>query len=202
MLIDLSVPLNADTPVYPGDPKTEIMEAGIISKDGYKDHYFCVGTHVGTHIDAPSHMLPGGDNLDGFPLEHFAGNGVYVDVRQGFDFEKIKEAPIQKGDIVLFHTGFGDAYYEPRYYENYPGIPEKVADLLVAKKVKMVGMDMCSPDHPPFPIHKILLQNRILIMENLTNIGQLEGKKFRVHAYPVKLEIDAAPVRAVAEILQ
>lgn len=54
--IDLSVPLNEDTPVYPGDPKTKITTAGILEKDGYEDHYVCVGTHAGTHVDAPRHM--------------------------------------------------------------------------------------------------------------------------------------------------
>jgi len=65
----------------------------------------------------------------------------------------------------------------------------------------MVGLDMCSPDRPPFPVHKILLGGEILIIENLTNMEALEGKNFTIYAFPIKLQIDGAPVRVVAEVL-
>lgn len=61
---------------------------------------------------------------------------------------------------------------------------------------------MCSPDHKPFPIHRILLRNDILIIENLTNLKELIGKKFKVYAFPINLQIEASPVRVVAEINQ
>lgn len=67
-LIDLSVPINENTPVYPGDPVTKIQPAGILYKDGYEDHYVCVGTHVGTHVDAPRHMVKNGESLDQITL--------------------------------------------------------------------------------------------------------------------------------------
>lgn len=117
-----------------------------------------------------------------------------------FDLAEIQRADIQEGDIVLFHTGMSETYYDSSYYENYPGIQEDIAAYMVDKKVKMVGVDMCSVDHPPFPVHRILLGSETLIIENLTNLGELEGKEFRVHAFPIKLQIDGAPVRVVAEI--
>ena len=64
----------------------------------------------------------------------------------------------------------------------------------------MIGMDMCSPDKPPFPIHKILLGNDILIIENLTNLQQLSGKRFTVYAFPAKFQLDGALVRVVVEV--
>lgn len=70
MIIDLSVPVNEKTPVYPGDPATKIDPAGVLAKDGYNDHYISLGTHVGTHIDAPLHMLEGGQSLDKFLLSN------------------------------------------------------------------------------------------------------------------------------------
>lgn len=200
MLIDLSVDLNEKTPVYPGDPETKINPAGVLETSGYTDHYVCVGTHVGTHMDAPSHMVKEGKNLDAFPIDKFSGRGVYVRVNGEFNLAEVQKADIQEGDIVLFHTGMSDKYHDPSYYETYPGITEEVANYLVEKKVKIVGVDMCSVDHPPFPIHKILLGAETLIIENLTNLETLEGKIFRVHAFPVKLQIDGAPVRVVAEI--
>ena len=82
------------------------------------------------------------------------------------------------------------------------GMNDKIFNVIVPveKKIKMLGVDMCSPDHSPFPIHKILLANNILILENLTNLSDLENKEFKVHAFPIKLQIDGSPVRVVAEI--
>ena len=110
MYIDLSVVVNEQTPVYPGDPATRIAPAGILEKNGYCDYFISVGTHVGTHIDAPMHMLENGKSLDQIPLEQFIGNGKLVNVT-GNDFGAVTAAGIETGDIVLFHTGMSDKYY-------------------------------------------------------------------------------------------
>lgn len=199
MLIDLSVDLNEQTPIYPGDPETKVGAAAVLEKDGYQDHYVCVGTHVGTHMDAPSHMILGGKNLDAFPLDHFAGRGVYIKIKKSFDLAAISRVSINAGDIVLFHTGMSDYYHEQAYYDDYPAISEEVANFLVEKDIKVVGVDMCSVDHEPFSVHKILLGNDVLIIENLTNLTALADKKFKVYAFPIKLQVDGSPVRVVAE---
>jgi kynurenine formamidase len=197
MLIDLSVPINEQTPVYPGDPATKIAKAGTHSESGYQDHYVSMGTHVGTHIDAPAHMIEGGKNLSEYPIERFQGRGHLIT-----DFLAVKSVDLQEGDIVLFHTGLYHAYHEPRYFTDYPAMSEEVAQYLIEKKVGMVGVDTCSVDSKEgFPIHKLLLGAEILIIENLTNLEPLTGKEFRVHAYPLKLEIDGAPARVVAELV-
>ena len=200
MIIDLSVPLNQQTPVYPGDPKTKISPAGIFKKDGYNDHQVSIGTHVGTHIDAPLHMIDRGKDLSKIPLEQFVGRGRYIKVGKNFDLAKIKNAGITKGDIVLFHTGMGTHYHQPSYFESYPDMNQDIAQYLIDKKIKMIGLDSCSPDHPPFPIHRLLLSSGILIIENLTNLSKLAGKKFKVYALPIRLELDGAPARVIAEL--
>ena len=198
--IDLSVPINEDTPIYPGDPKTTIKPAGVLENDGYCDHYLSIGTHVGTHVDAPMHMIAGGKSLDQTPVDQFIGHGVYVDVTDS-DFDAVKKADIHEGDIVLLHTGMSAKYHESAYFEDYPAMSEEVAIHLVSKKIKMVGVDACSPDNKDgFPVHKILLAGGVLIAENLTNLRQLEGKTFRVFALPINLQIDGAPARVIAEI--
>ncbi len=200
MIVDLSVTLNEQTPIYPGDPETKIKPAGVIANDGYCDHYISVGTHVGTHIDAPLHMLEGGASLDKVSVDTFVGKGRYVDVTGG-DFETIKEVNIQAGDIILLHTGMSDKYHEPVYFEDYPAMSDEIAKYLVDAKVKMVGVDACSVDNKDgFPIHKILLGGNVLIIENLTNLSQLSCKDFEVYALPIKLQIDGAPARVIAEI--
>lgn len=199
-LVDLSVTINESTPVYPGDPKTKIEPRALLDKDGYEDHYVCVGTHVGTHVDAPSHMVSGGQTLNLIPPGRFTGRGIYIPVGRKFNLEKVKKANLRKGDIVLFHTGMSGVYHKPDYYNNYPAISEEIAKFLVGKKVKMVGVDMCSVDHEPFPVHKILLKKGILIIENLTNLKALKNKKFKVYAFPLKLVLDGSPTRVIAEI--
>lgn len=198
-IIDLSVPLNEQTPVYPGDPKTVIKQAGVFEKDGFNDHLVSVGTHVGTHMDAPFHMLADGKTLDQISVEQFVGRGVYIKVDGKFDLEAIRQADIREGDIVLFHTGADEYYHEARYWKT-PEMPEDVASYLVEKKIKMVGMDMSGPDAEPFKTHKILLGGGVLIIENLTNLAELAGKDFTVYALPIKLELDGAPARVIAQI--
>lgn len=201
MYIDLSVPINLQTPVYDGDPLTKIEPSGVLDRDGYEDHYISMGTHVGTHVDAPAHMVAGGKSLNKIPVDRFIGRGRCIKVEnKTFDLETVKSAGIEAGDIVLFHTGMSDDYHGHDYFNNYPELPEEIAKFLVDAKVKMVGFDMCSPDHEPYPIHRILLGGEVLIIENLTNLDQLEGKNFKVFALPINLEIDGAPARVVAEL--
>jgi len=201
MLIDLSHILNEDTPVYPGDPRMKLNKSGTLDKDGYEDYFISMPTHMGTHMDAPAHMLKGGRRVTDISIEHFSGRGVYINATAGFNIEEIKKENIQEGDIVFFHTGMDKIYFQPEYYKSYPDIPEEVVNFLVEKKIKIVGMDMASPDHSPFLMHKILLKNNIMIIENLTNLHKLAGKQFKVYAFPLKFELDGSPLRVVAETL-
>lgn len=200
MHIDLSVPLNDQTPVYPGDPMPQFSPAGLLHKDGFVDHSILVGTHLGTHIDAPMHMLEDGKSLDQLSLEQFIGKGKLIRL-VGDDFDAVKSSDVKEGDIVLFRTGMSEKYHDPVYFEHYPAMSEEIAHYLVECKVKMVGVDTCSIDNQDdFPVHKILLSGDVLIIENLTNLEQLDGKDFKVYALPLNLQIDGSPARVIAEI--
>ena len=85
-------------------------------------------------------------------------------------------------------------------FSAYGALGSGMEDYLIEKKVKIVGVDMASPDDEPFPVHKKLLGAGVLIIENLTNLDQLEDKDFTVYALPIKLQIDGAPVRVIAEL--
>lgn len=202
MLIDLSVLLNEQTPIYPGDPPITITPAGVFDRDGWNDHVVSVNTHVGTHIDAPLHMIASGKTLDKVPLEQFVGRGRLIKVSKEFTIEQLTQAEIQAGDIVLFRTDMSERYHEPIYFEDYPAMSEEMARYLVERKVKIVGVDAGSVDNTDgFPIHKILLGGNVLIIENLTNLNQLTGKEFTVYALPIKLDIDGAPARVIAQTI-
>lgn len=201
MLIDLSVPLNKDTPVYPGDPKFTIKPNGIFEKDGYRDSIVTFGNHNGTHIDAPSHMIEEGKTLDKFPIDKFSGVGILIDVQKGITLNSVQKENIEQDSIVLFYTGMSKKYHNDEYFTKYPAISEEIANYLVNRKIKMVGVDMCSVDHDPFPVHRIFLRNEILIIENLTNLSSLAGKKFAIFAFPLKFEIDGSPARVVTQTM-
>src|SRR5580700_640763 len=131
-IVDLSVVLNEQTPVYPGDPETKFETITTVEQDGHTDHYISVVNHTGTHIDAPMHMLAGGKGLSDFPIDYFVGRGVYIKVENNnFDLESVKKADIKAGDIVLFHTGMSDHYHAPVYFENIPAMSGEVAQYLV-----------------------------------------------------------------------
>ena len=92
------MPLNASTPVYPGDPKVDVKVAAELTKDGYLDHSLKLGTHNGTHVDAPAHMVKDGKNLKDFPLDNFVGNGLVVSKDQGYGVMSMKLDP---GDSII-----------------------------------------------------------------------------------------------------
>ncbi len=199
--LDLTLPINATMPVDPADPPPNIQAVAQVEQDGYTLHTVTLGTHTGTHMDAPIHMIVGGKTLDQFPVDAFVGRGrLIVLIDKTYDIGQVRAADIQAGDVVLFRTGMSDLSGEPSYFSDYPAISEEIAQFLVEKRVKMVGVDACGPDHDPFPVHKILLGADVLILENLTNLKTLEGKDFTVFALPLALEDDGAPARVIAEI--
>ena len=198
-ITDLTVNLSDSTPVFPGDPKLEIKEVGSIEKDNYLEHQLCLPTHIGTHIDAPAHMIRGGKLLSDYPISKFIGDGVLIDARDGYGVIDLKQS-VSPGSIILFNTGWDKKSSSPEYFTDFEQMPEPVADWLIHQKPKMIGLDVSGPDFDPLPIHKKLLAEDILIIENLTNLNQLQGLDFEVIALPIKLELDGAPARVIARV--
>lgn len=202
MIIDLSVPLNDQTPVYPGDPKPEIAIAATVQADGCMLHSVKLGTHTGTHIDAPAHMIEGAPTLGQLPIGTFGGTATVV---EGFSVAALEAAGVESGDIVLFHTGASDRFHEGWYFTGHPVMSDEVADWLVAKHVKLVGLDTPSADNAEgFPIHKKLLGAGIPIIETLRiskeDLAIMRDRWFDLYALPLKLDLDGAPARVVAVV--
>ena len=201
--IDLTHIFDTDMPVNPGDPIPELVQIADLHKEGYTDYQIKTGMHVGTHMDAPLHMLEGGKWLSDITVEKFIGKGCLIDARGAsvVSADFLEKSGAKKDDIVLVMTGFSKKYRETEYYEKYPEIGEDFAGKAIELGVKIVGMDTPSPDRPPFKVHKLLLGKEILIIENLTNLESLTGvKDFEIFALPAKLHTEAAPVRVIAKI--
>lgn len=201
-LFDLTHTFTENMPVYPGDPCVKFYQVATLEKDGFNDRKIESGLHVGTHMDAPLHMLAGGKYISELSLSKFSGRGHLIDVRgrSKIEIDVLSDRAIEHGDILLFCTGFSQKFRDPEYFTTYPELSIDLAKKIVGLGVNIVGLDSASPDRSPFLIHKILLGNDVLIIENLTNLEQLlKIDRFRVMAYPIKFQAGGAPVRVIAE---
>lgn len=203
-IIDLTQKMFNEMPVHPYDDGITIVQDKFLEKDAYNNTRIELGMHTGTHIDAPKHLVKVGKGIEVFPLSHFIGNGCILDVR-GEDIISMKKeykTKIKQNDIVLLFTGYGEIFGSEKYYgNNMPTIDMNLAQHLVEKKVKMLGMDLPSPDNYPFLIHNELLSNNVLIIENMANLKKLLNEnKFQVMAMPLSLHAEASITRAIAII--
>lgn len=204
-LIDLSQDIVAGMPVYPGDDQTELVQTKFLDRHYHNNHRLTIGMHAGTHLDSPMHLLPSNVYLTEQPLQSFIGSGCLLDVRdQPLIFWKPEyERLVTPGGIVLLYTGHDRHYGSERYYLDRPCVDASFCSFLLRKRIKVLGMDLPSPDQPPFPVHKQLLASGVYILENLTNLGQLLGpESFEVIALPLKLRADSSPTRAVARVFE
>lgn len=202
-LIDLSHTIHSDLSVFPGDSPISLNQVKYYHRDGYNNFQLFTGMHVGTHIDGPMHLTNSKTFISELPLESFTGKGIVIDVREQNVIGLTDEIrnKIESGDIVLFCSGCDKFFSEEEYYTKYPLLDEELVHYLVEQKVKMIGIDWASPDHEPYPMHEILLNSNILILENLTNLDLLLSETaFEVFAFPLKINADSSIVRTVARI--
>lgn len=172
--------------------------------------------HTGTHMDAPIHFLSDGPAMEEIPLERLNGPGVVVPVdlpADGFVSAAHLEAAdpaVEPGDIVALHTGWWrKAGTED--YENHPSLALDAAEWLVAKQVKMLLVDVPTPDLPVkrrpegfnWPIHHMLLGHGVLICEHLTGHSDLIGRRaeFIVNALNIT-GADGAPARVLGRTVE
>lgn len=191
--IDLTMLLNEQTPSYTTVERVFIDQD---INDAYIISTIKQSMHTGTHIDTPLHMKKGTKTIIDYPLERFYGRALMFDVQGQNPITMIKNnTHIQPGDIVLLNTGY------KHQSNDYPVISEALAQMLIDKKIKMIGIDTPSPDHIPFPIHHMFFNHDILILENLVNLENLPTyTPFTLEAYPLPYAIEAALARVIATI--
>jgi kynurenine formamidase len=204
-LIDLSHPIDAQTPTYPGDAPVQLYKTKRLEKDGFTNYQLEIGMHSGTHLDGPMHLTEAIKYISEIPLESFYSEGCILDVR-GEPVIRMKEqyrSQIKEGSIVLFYTGWDQKYGNPEYFTDQPEIHPELAEFIISKKTKIIGMDLASPDYAPFKVHRMFLNEGVLILENLTNLGALlDVEQFEVMAFPLKIKTDSSPLRVVARVIK
>lgn len=194
--------------VYPRNPDFSIRRVqDIDSGDSANVSEIMMGTHTGTHIDAPSHVISGGMTVDMLPLEMMNGKAKLFDMRghDGITKELLTEREICGGDIVIFKTDNTDAFHADTILGDYVTLDYEAAEYLAEKKIKMVGIDYMTIERPRGKritgksVHNILLSNGILVVETLRLEGVAEGI-YQMHCFPINIAgADGAPARVVLE---
>ena len=210
-IIDLSHTIHAEMPVYPGTEQPVLNTATTYEKEGFAEKLISMYSHTGTHIDAPYHVLPHGKGLDDYEADKFIGKCRVLQV-QGKNGEiRIEELePVKKHlkeiDYLVINCGWSKYWGEEKYFSNYPVLSREAAEMLAEAGLKGIGIDCISVDPANvfhLPIHRILMEANMVIIENLTNLDELLNREFTLSALPLKLEkADGSPVRAVALIDQ
>ncbi len=202
-LIDLSQKIVDKMDVHPYDDGVKLYQDKFLETDQYNNYKLEIGMHAGTHIDTPMHLLESKSYINEIPLQKFIGRGSLLDVRNEkiIKYKETYDDIVKKDDIVLLLTGYSEKYGTDTYFNNHPVIDEELANFFVEKQIKMLGVDLPSPDEFPFEIHKILFRHNILIIENLTNLFELLSiNSFEVIAFPLKIRAEASMVRVIARV--
>ena len=209
-VIDLTHSIHAGMPVYPGTDPPAFSTPCTIEKDGFTEKKIALYSHTGTHIDAPAHIIPEAKTLDQLSINHYFGQACMLDLKSLnkpiidiADLEAYEDL-MQKVDFVLLYTGWSEFWNKGRYFEGYPVLSREAATWISGFRLKGLGIDMISIDREEtsdFPIHRIFMEQSILIIENLTNLLGLPQLGFSFSCLPLKFEnADGSPVRAIAII--
>lgn len=217
-VLDLTHAIAPGMPCYPGTEPPVFSQPFTVAEHGFAERRLTMLTHTGTHVDAPAHMLDGAATLDAFAVGRFMGRAAVVDVSGAPGGAITRQAlqdqlhDIDSLDYVLLHTGWADRWGDASYYRGFPVLNPEAARWLAGSGLHGLGIDAVSVDAAPvdatataaaetaeFPIHRILLQRGLVIVENLTGLRELVGRRLTFLCLPLKIAgADGAPARALA----
>jgi arylformamidase len=208
--VDLTHELYNGMPIYPGDPAPSFSSYATLDKDGVNLTRMTLGSHTGTHIDAPRHFIPDGIGIDQISPNKLVGEAYVTDMSSktigsgitAQDLSKTLDGKVAEGDIVVIYTGCSERWEDESIRRNYTYLTADAAEYLVSKKVRAVGIDFLSVEkfNAPDPVaHKTLLGNGIFIIESLSRATkQFVRKRILMICLPIKLQNgDGAPSRII-----
>ncbi len=203
--VDISVPIRNAMAVYRGNPPVQIRPAMTLAKDGVNLSEICLGSHTGTHVDAPSHFIRGGRGVDRLVLSLFLGPAWVADLRavtEGIDAEALEAARIPRGTSrVLLRTRNSRLWHPARAFTTeFVYLAPDGADWLLQRGVSLVGIDYLSIEGfhiTGAPTHRRLLGAGVPIMEGL-DLFRITPGRWQMVALPLRIERgDAGLTRAV-----
>ncbi len=207
-IYDVSVPISGRTPVYEGDPKVEITSAHTI-KDGAPANVsnICLGTHTGTHVDAPNHFIEGSRKVDELSLDVLIGKVRVIEIdvsAAAVDAAHLENIDLEGVERILFKTRNSEFWndLEQGFRKDFTYVAPDAAQMLVDAGVKLVGIDYLSVEKfgsEDFQTHITLLKNQVIIIEGL-DLREVSGGDYELICLPLKIAEgtgDGAPARTV-----
>jgi arylformamidase len=205
MIYDVTVPITNTMPVWPSDPPVQLTPNSHLSRD--KSHTvrltaIAMGSHTGTHIDAPYHFVEGGRRLHEIPLEQLTGKATVLDIPAARSIARADVAQLKLDGVkrVLFKTENSRHWKDGKFYENFVYLEPEAAQLLVDRGIVLVGIDYLSIDKfksETHPTHFVLLRKNIVILEGL-DLSSVPAGEYDMTALPLHLQdADGAPTRVI-----
>lgn len=202
-IYDISVRLGG-APLYPGDPiYCRQMVSKIESGDRFNLSEVTFSAHAGTHLDSPAHFLSRGKAIDEYPPQRFILPAHVLTVKDSRCIKPsdLKGVAANPGDALLFKTDNSRRGLPKKtsFSEDYVFLAPEAAERCAELGISLVGIDYMSVDRfgdSSYPAHKMLLENDILILEGI-NLEDVSPGRYLLLCLPLKLEGEAAPVRAV-----
>lgn len=201
--LDVSVPLTPAIPVYPGNPPFEMEPVKRIAQGASSNvSRIAMGTHTGTHVDAPRHFIDGGAGVDALALDLLIGRAHVIDMpkRGGIGAEDLSRTGLREDLRVLLRTPNSALWNGTGFKQDYTYLAEDGARYLLAQGVKLVGIDYLSVEQfkkPGAPAHRVLLDGGVIILEGL-NLSDADPGMYEMYCLPLRIAgADGAPARVV-----
>ncbi|MBV9793553.1 MAG: cyclase family protein [Actinobacteria bacterium] len=199
-LADLTLPIEPGMLSNPDHFPPEITLYATLERDGWTARRLVLDSHLGTHLDAPSHFVAGAPDVDQADLEVLIGTAEVIHlsgIEPGEVITAARLGPVT-GRRVLLDTGWGGrGLAQAEYFGQAPYLAPDAAEALLAAGTELLGVDLPSVDLDG-GVHVALLGAGCLIVENLTGLAALPGRcELTVLPLPITGG-DGSPVRAVA----
>jgi arylformamidase len=202
-LLDVSVPFVPGMPAYPGNPAFELQPVKRIAEGGSSNvSRLILGTHTGTHVDAPKHFFDDGAGADALSLDLLVGPARVVALTRagGISADDLAEIDLENAVRVLLKTANSRFWEDRGFREDYTHLTEEGARYLVERGVKVVGIDYLSIEQfkkKGAPAHRVLLSNSVIVIEGL-NLSEAEPGPYELMCLPLRIVgADGAPARVV-----
>ena len=202
--IDISVTLGDGMVHWPNDPPVSITRVKDIEHGATANlSVISMGTHSGTHVDAPIHFIREGKGIDNIPIDTLVGRARVIEIRdpESITSEELAIHDIQRDERILFKTtNSSDLWQKDEFVQDFVFISDTAADFLVDCGVRLVGVDYLSVGsfkRGGSYVHKTLLSGGIWIIEGLNLLNVTPGN-YDLICLPLRIvEGDGAPARAI-----
>ncbi len=186
--LDVSVPIYAGMVHFPDNPAIEIAKiTDVESGDICTISRLALGSHTGTHIDAPMHFLPGGTGTEQVPLDHLIGPARVIEIKDPdlVRAEELRVHDLGVGERLLFKTSNSERCWKTsQFVPDFVSIAEDAASYLAGLNTLAVGIDYLSAGSPE--THRTLLGAGVVIVEGLNLTGISQGR-YELLCLPLKI---------------